>query len=47
MFQEILEKNLQHIQSQKAFRKFESELQRMTSGLNEKKIITLSGIKHS
>ena len=47
MFQELLEKNIEHIRTQKSFRTFTSELQSITQIINTQKIITISGIRHS
>lgn len=47
MYQEILEKNLLAIQHQKLFYPLDTEVERAVALLNEYKILTVSGLRHT
>lgn len=47
MYQEILEKNLHFIQNTKSYRNFDSKTKSAVLALNNSKIITISGLRHT
>ncbi len=47
MYENILQKNTDSIQNQKSFRKYDTEIKRLVTALNHKRLVTLSGIRHS
>lgn len=47
MYQELLEKNKEHIQNQKTYRSYNSKVSEVVNVLNSRKIVTVSGLRHT